>query len=441
MVLTRSRKRMRQFYEDGKSSTYYDPLVLPFLPKKARAEPIWLDKLPVDIREHIASFVVTGGKPNNDGLNLAYTSELQRRAVLSQLPDKQSFVVEIPELSDAWAELVADHYRDLSIIFLFPGNRFSASSHALYLPMLRSPRLEKLFIPGLMSFLDAIRDAEGLRELSVKMCSSSRRSLLAALRRRGPGLRSITFECEDTTATGGNPASSKCPMCLCSGNEANSLTSLCPNLEELVLKCRHIRPSTTVMLLSKLPRLKAIELCCPTGFIELSDEDISALKRLTFVTLENVCGGVRVAARIGKPVVSVRYLHRDEFDSILDLVKCPEAWEVQVAMSLENMKRFRGIIPQLPRLRCITLTLTAALSFEDVEKAVMEALKILRLCRRPKACVLLGFHVPDHREDSREQLDEITSKIAREGGKLKFCGMMGELMCVVSMKDQCAMVC
>lgn len=182
-----------------------------------------------------------------------------------------------------------------------------------------------------------------------------------------------------------------------------------------------------------------MKLCCSSesGSTDLSGDDIVALRRLDRVTLENISGGARIVPRVGKPVVAVTYMKSDDLDAALELVNCPHVWQVTLAMSTEEMKRFTRIVPQLPRLRSVVLTISPALSFKDVEDVVMEAVKILRSCHDPNGSVLLWCGIPQHGEDA-EELEQIKSKIASEGGAVEFNELEGVCMCTVKIKDSVA---
>lgn len=226
-MITRSRKRQKQAEEDGTSPN--DPRTVTAVPdKNGQQKRFWLDTMSVEIRAHIAKFVTRGGKPTDAALNLAHTSELQRRAVLECMPREPHFFVEMTQLSKAWVELLADHFRALSLMVFFPGfRRKIASEHyALFLPLLRGERLEKVSIPPVKPFLDGLRDATALRELDLKMHNCSRRPLLAMLRRRGPSLSHLILECGESNEATSSPPSNDCPMSLCSNNGPTALTSL-----------------------------------------------------------------------------------------------------------------------------------------------------------------------------------------------------------------------
>lgn len=447
-MITRSRKRQKDAEEECASRK----------DRRVCAPVLWLDKMPVEIRQRIAIFV-SGGKLTDDGLNLARTSELQRHAVVTSMPRKQNYVLEMSQLSEAWAELLADHCRELTIMILFPYNRKDSAhqKHALFLPLLRGARLEKVAIQGVKAFLDALIDAKGLRELCVIMRRCSRRrgqrlidrsrrsrlSLSTTLRRRGLSLSSLTLKCTERNDARSNPPSNDCPMSLCLGNGSRNLTSLCPALKELVLKCCHIPPSTVAFLICTLPLLESMGLESAgarslSRVIDLSEEDVVALRTLDRVSLENVAGGVLVAARIGRPVVSVNYEHPDNLDAALDLVNCPMVREVEVQMGIEEWKRFTYIVPWLSRLRKVDLRLASVLSFKDVEDAVMEAVKIVRMCHQPAANVLLRCRVSGQEGHSKEELDKLTSNIANMGGRIEFRENMKRLMCYVDMRDGAA---
>lgn len=89
---TRSRERQKNTEEDVISPND-SHTVTAFRKNKAKQKQkgFWLDKMPVEIREHIANFVTNGGRMTDDGLNLAHSSELQRSAVLATIPTTQIF--------------------------------------------------------------------------------------------------------------------------------------------------------------------------------------------------------------------------------------------------------------------------------------------------------------------------------------------------------------
>lgn len=153
----------------------------------------------------------------------------------------------------------------------------------------------------------------------------------------------------------------------------------------------HIPPSTTAFLIDKFPLLESTELgsYSVSVTIDLPEEDIMALQSLDRVKFQSKSGGMRVVARVGRPVVSVQNLHLDDLDAALELFNCPQLFEVHLKISNEEMRRFMSIVPQLPRLRIIRLSIDPELSSKDFEDAAMEAVKILHNCYKPSASVSL----------------------------------------------------
>lgn len=420
-MITRSRKRQKRAEGEGFSNN--DKRInTAMYAKNAEQKRFWLDEMPVDIREQIARFFTGWGEWNDDGLNLARTSELQRRAVLAASSPRIQFLLpNVSRLPDAWAELLADHVRDLTISFLGDKKlRYNAHKHSPCVRMLRGTRLEKVTIPGMRAFLDALRDAEDLRDLCVHMRICSRRSLLNTLRRRGASLSSLALECGERNVASCNPSSNKCPMSFCLGSGPDFLTSLCPNLKELVLKCPHIPPYLTAFLVDKLPLLESIGVCSPFEIIDLSTDDIAALRGLARVRLGNISGGVRVATRLGKPVISLTYNHPDDLGAAYELLNCPQLCEIDVEMTIEEMRSFTETAQRLPNLRSAILRLLSDLSFKDVEDVARDAVKILRICNEPNAHIFLECRVPQYEGDFKEELGKIKSKMAKEGTKIVF---------------------
>lgn len=154
----------------------------------------WLDEMPEDVRENIAKFATDEGEDRPTSLSLAATSELQRLAVLSLLPTCNDSCSS-SNLSDQWANLVADHLDRVDINsdnWCNPNS--STGDNDPVLRLLRGKNLNIACIPAKRRFLRAIRNSTSVRDLSLDMLDCSNRSLVCTLRQLGPYLLTLKLK-------------------------------------------------------------------------------------------------------------------------------------------------------------------------------------------------------------------------------------------------------
>lgn len=402
--------------------------------------------MPSDVRETIARKVSDRGKRTDGALNLAQTSELQRRAVLASMREYEGFDVEQLELSDAWAEILAGH---IDIVYIH-----SSDLHALrdgdhktspLIRLLSASQLSGVSVPEVTPFLVAIRGSKVLEILRVGMRACSHRSLVCTLKHVGPSLRKLHFSCSENDAAKYNPPSLDCPMSLFSANGASNVTSFCPNLEDLSFKCSHIQPSTISVVVKQLPSLETLSLeCAEKETIDVSDDDIETLRGLRRVSLRNVVGGLRLASRVGNAVAIVVYHHKVDADAVLQLVNCPRVALVSVHMvGVEGLKNWIKVVPKLKELERLYVELVPSMRFQEIEDAAITAMKILRgLCHSDSAVGLTVAVERSERHAITENMKRISSIVAREGGNVLHTPLecKNQIVCMFrrGTREQCA---
>lgn len=402
--------------------------------RHAKEESFLLDQVPKEIRENIARLVTKGGQCTDDGLNLARTSKLQRRAVLSSMPKHMEFILEARDLTEEWAKLLAGHIFSVRVDVFDPSDLDDEDyNNSPLLRLLRAPQLQKAHIPGISAFLCAIRSSTSLRALSVAMCLCAHKSLLLTLRHLGPSLSFLTLICGNGDLTTRSPSLPNCPMLLCNANASGNLVSLCPNLKHLNLNCPHIPPSTISSVVYRIPSLLCMDVISPEETIDLSEEDIAALSGLDSVCMENISGGLQVAGRIGSAITGVSCLVEDNLDAPLELVKCPRVRSARLRISLKELKRFTNVVSKLPMLRALTFALRGRherkVTFEEIKDAAIQAKKILRNCTFPVLTVLLDCAVfPNVWLSRKAEMTKISSLVADEGTELSYTELSVHLM-------------
>lgn len=87
----------------------------------------------------------------------------------------------------------------------------------------------------------------------------------------------------------------------------------------------------------------------------------------------NLSGGVRNAARIGGPVVSVTCHYPDEMGMAQELTQCPQVREVGLEMSAVEVGGFADVARELPLLRYVIMRVSTELTCEEVQGVVTDA--------------------------------------------------------------------
>lgn len=117
--------------------------------------------------------------------------------------------------------------------------------------------------------------------------------------------------------------------------------------------------------MNKLPSLETIVLDNDSGLrsIELSDDDVEALRGLRSVSLRNVSGGLHLASRVGSSVDTVLYSHEVAADTVLQAVNCPRVRYVSVHMAIvEGLNNWLQVLPKLTDLFILNVRNTERLS-------------------------------------------------------------------------------
>lgn len=133
--------------------------------------PIWLDLLPPDVVEKIAT-AVCGRRRRTRALHLAQTSPLQRRAVVSALSRTFSMSrcrlfsnIESCKFEMEWVSCFTHDVRNVIIPSKFARFHPKMRSHATLL--LTGPNVEAVEMPDDHGLLRAVRGAASLKDLTV----------------------------------------------------------------------------------------------------------------------------------------------------------------------------------------------------------------------------------------------------------------------------------
>lgn len=187
-------------------------------------------------------------------------------------------------------------------------------------------------------------------------------------------------------------------MSMCGEIDAGSLTSLCPNLEQLLLSCAHLEQGTISNLVNRLPLLTGMTALNTsqdtfgTSPLWLTEADILALRGLETVGLAGVSAGVDVAARVGSPVTHIINFHIcSNGDAAMDLVKCPRLVSLCVGLSVAELKRLPDAVPHLPRLVHLVVGFGVGLTVAATQDASIAALSIVRICDHPLRAVTFAW--------------------------------------------------
>lgn len=231
----------------------------------------------------------------------------------------------------------------------------------------------------------------------------------------------------------GDPPSRNCPLSLCVGNVPTTLPVLCPNLKERRFPCGYIQPATIAPVVGGLPFLETIGMgsYIRGEFIALSEEDITSLKNLDHVQLENLSGGARRVSRIGCSLTGFKQSWKEDLDATLELTNCSRLQSCHMHMCVEDLKRCtQVVVPLLPQLEHVSVWLLPfSLSSVEIEDAAIETIKILHICDNPVGRVSLRCGVVFLQWNFIEQeLDTITSIIETEGGSLEHTQGHGQVI-------------
>lgn len=399
-MITRSRKRAKLTFEKS----------------------FWLDKMPRDVRENIARAVSRAaspwGKRTDAALNLAKTSELQRRAVVASMPKYEYYDLDRLDLSDAWAKLLACHIQRVYVFKLHVDAIKDADCNdSPLITLLSAPQLTSASIPCVIPFLIAIRRSKVLESLVVKMRSCSYRSLVCTLKQVGSSLRKLEVTCNEKDASKCSPPSFDCPMSLCDTNGSGIVTTFCPNLKQLRLSCSHIQPATISFLVKHLPSLETISWTSAYGlFMDISDDDIESLRELSGVSLVNVPGGLQLVSRVSRFIASL-FFYVKAADTVPQIVKCPRLSLIDVLKGVEGLRNWIQVLPKLPRLRRLYIEMSPNLPFRDMEDATMTVMKIVGAFKDPD--VFVGLLVDVERRQMPAitlNMERISSVVARRTG-------------------------
>ncbi|CDF33292.1 unnamed protein product [Chondrus crispus] len=361
--------------------------------RRTKQERFLLDHLPKEVRENIARIVTKGGQCNADGYNLSQASKHQRHAVLSAMPRHMNFALGAINMTDDWAKLLSKHVYSMHVEAMDANvDDDEINRKAPIVQLLTAPQLQKVHIPAISTFLFAIRSCTSLRVLSIDLRVCDPNSLICSLRHFGPSLGFLGLTCGNTGKTKGAASASNCPMLLCNKSFPGTLDTLCPNLKHLRLRCPHIEPSTASTILAKLPGLRGMDVMGSGGTLTISSDDISALRRLQNVCVENVSNCVDVASRIGNAVTSC-FMEDDLLDNIKELIKCPRLQSARFRMQLSQVKQFVEVASNLPLLKFFSVLIQGThdkkVTFTEVKDAALETKNVLRSSPSPTSTAIL----------------------------------------------------
>lgn len=388
--------------------------------KRLKTALLWLDKMPTEVRDKIASMVSNDGKYNDDAISLAHTSDIQRRAVLASFPTSATYDLYRLNLTNAWADLLAGHMHQVTIAPAHGGNLSITPFHrSLIVRMLQAPQLERAELPGVKAFLIALRGAKALTSLQVTGGASCQRTLRCTLEQLGPFLSKLALTCNQCGTLGEYEINRQnCLANMFRHGSWSALTRFCPNLQHISLDCGSMAPSTISTLVNGLPLLTTAEFSSSLHCqLLLSESDVIALRRLDSVALGDVSGGLHEIGRIGSPIVQVRDFSEMTSDAVKELVHCPRVSSLRARVTVEGMKTLTtDVVQHLPRLSELQLLLGYRNTFGEIQDAANEALKIIRILNLLESVSVFARIAEDAWLSPIEQMDRVRTAVAGDGG-------------------------
>lgn len=259
---------------------------------------IWLDLLPQELAEKIAH-TVSGGNRTVDALQLAQTSTLQRRAVVSALFGSFTLRGYNSENESAWISCFIPEVRKVAVGRLYAGLETRLRTQVSVLSS--GPCLTSAKIPDDPVLLHAVGRATCLRELTVLDTDttwpgmSATRLLLQTL--SGLSLRKLDLHCS-------MPWNSTCMFTRIAQNGDCLLANCCPNLTSFgsLCACSHDNhPFWTIW--SSFPHIREISL-------ERDPPDwliprLRTLKSARIRCTTDATAALRLAKRLGPSVTFV----------------------------------------------------------------------------------------------------------------------------------------
>lgn len=378
--------------------------------KRARRPRFWLDEMPREVRERIATFAARRQDPK-DVLDLAETSAAQRDAVAAAFSYK--FEV-LSEWLCGWADVFRQcprHVRVLDLAF-----KLDECSNGI-VDLLQMPTLRSAAVPEMTELLAALERGGSVRSLSVSLASEDHTPLLRTLR----ALRLDKLELVGNNQL--SPEAYKNSLGKFLSKAAPDVLAIaCPNLKSLHLDFDEMRAADLCRVISSLKCLEELnvklDIC---GYALASDALLPNLRRLKSVTLrESVHGGPYLAKKIGTPVTSLESCGLTALDDIelLELAFCPRLSSLDLWLCRGQEKEVIELVPHLLQLRRLSLRWQV----EDRRYYVPSPgtiLKIVKDAPRLEELHILFVVVP---------LSEITNVLCGVGSRLKeFC---------TSIKDQ-----
>lgn len=400
--------------------------------KRMKRASLWLDKMPAEICEKIAS-LVRDGKYTDEALHLARTSDVQRRAVVASVPSSATFELSNVDLNDEWADMLDDHVREV-IVHEDPDDPNQRKrKHSAMLRLLQAPAVTRTEIPGINAFVIALRQAKSLTSLMVHVRRSSHRSLLCTLKQKGQSLCKLELLCHECSRF---VHDSRCLAKLFKKGGWGKLANLCPSVKEVSIDCGKLPPSTISTVVNGLPQLTAARVSS-SGIcnVSLSERDILALRRLDSVDLQNISGGIREVVRVGTSVIRVALVEAVTSNVVRELVQCTRVRSFAARMGVEEMKTLTDIVRHLPSLTELRVLLGCRTTFNEIQSAASQAVKILRVPKHPLEVVSLGAQVAAADWHSpTEQMDRLSVAVAGDGGKATFSESDRFLLCTIELE-------
>lgn len=388
--------------------------------KRMKTPPLWLDRLPTEVREKIANLISHGGICNDDALNLAHSSDLLRVAVLASFSSSARYDLYRLNLTEAWTDLLAHHIHEVTVWPPHANGFIVTSLHrSLIVRMLQAPQLIRAEIPGINAFLIALRSTKALTSLQVTARVGCQPTLRLTLKQLGPLLSKLALACNHCGTSSEHEL--KPDPCLANMFKQagwSALTGLCPNLKHLSLECGSMLPSTISTLINGLPFLTSAEFSSSTYCqLLLSENDVIALRRLDSVSLGDVSGGICEIARVGTPVVQVRDFSEVTPDSVKELAHCPRVKSIRARVAVEGIKTLTDVVRHLPRLSELHLMLGYMNTLGEIQYAAIEALKIIRIVNLLESVTVFARIAEGAWHSPIEQMERIRVAVACDGGK------------------------
>lgn len=332
--------------------------VIPMNPYSLPHRRHWLDLLPPDVCERIASYV-SPGTLTNSLRSLAATSPHLRCSVLSLL----SFKFDVHSLRSKctpWIPLLRPNIFELHFV-PSDGRLPTSISGDDIISLLAAPNLRQAAIPDHPDFLNALARFRSVRHLTVWVASERSRELLFKT------ISCLTLEELVLEYRPFMPTS----VCLCEDGkyfkrDYDALTAACPNLKALTVKCRCCTTGSDHPILRLLPRLPALT---KVGFVMRDFPDIPAsslerLRSLQSVSIETPPGpiiplgpgaGHRLAVLIRSPVTVLTIDECLGTEEIKALTKCPRLSKLDFKIAPDAEWVLAEVVDKFPALRSLTL--------------------------------------------------------------------------------------